>query len=169
MPTILFDHSRAQFHRWLLRNSPAIPIAIAIALVLIFTTSETIHLITWGFSGLCLFVMLWGAVFRRYLIYTQDNQIVCEYRFLGLFTIERTIAPISDCLAVRYHAWQVPYGNERIAYYGAIYLHFMEAKPWRICDQGNYSMDIDCDEPMAEQLAAALGIPVEKVQERPTT
>ena len=29
------------------------------------------------------------------------------------------------------------------------------AKPWRICDQGHYSMDIDCDESMAEQLAAA--------------
>lgn len=167
MPTILLDHSRYQLRRWLLRNSPAIPIAIGVAFLLYFVENTTVRAITIVFACLCVFVLFLGAIFRRYLLYREDGQLVLEYRFLGLFTAERQVAALDDCLLVRYHAWQIPFGNDKTAWYGAIYLHFKQAKPWRICDQAHYSMDVDADEPMAEQLAAALGVTVEKVQEPP--
>lgn len=169
MPTVLFDQSSAQFKRWILRNSPAIPIAILIVLAFVLSDNNTLHIVTIVFGCLCLFVMLWGAIFRRMLIYPEDGQIVMEYRFLGLFTVERRVEAVANCSLVRYHAFQRPWTTERFTYHGAIYLHFIEAPPWRISDQGNYSMDLDCDEFQAEQLAKALGVPVEKVQTDPST
>ncbi|MFT3879844.1 MAG: hypothetical protein QM703_09310 [Gemmatales bacterium] len=168
MPSILFDQSTAQFKRWLLRNSPAIPIAILIALTFVLSSNNTLHLVASIFGCLCLFVMLWGAIFRRILLYPEDGQLVLEYRFLGLFTVERRVEAITNCSCVRYHAFQRPWGREGFTYHGAIYLHFVEGRPWRISDQGNYSMDLDCDEFQAEQLAGTLKVPIEKVQNDPS-
>ncbi|HQR05347.1 MAG TPA: hypothetical protein PLN21_00925 [Gemmatales bacterium] len=168
MPTVLFDQSSAQFKRWLLRNSPAIPIAILIALAFVLSDNDTLHIATAFFGCVCLFIMFWGAIFRRILLYLEDGQIVMEYSFLGLFTVERRVEAITNCSFVRYHTFQRPWGRESFTYHGAIYLHFSEGQPWRISDQGNYSMDLECDEFQAEQLARTLGVPVEKVQNDPS-
>jgi len=167
MPIVLFDQSTAQFKRWLLRNSPAIPIAILIALAFVLSNNDTLHIVAAVFGCLCLFIIFWGAIFRRMLLYPEDGQLVMEYRFLGLFTVERQVEGSANCSFVRYHAFQRPWGRESFTYHGAIYLHFAEGRPWRISDQGNYSMDLECDEFQAEQLANTLRVPVEKVQYDP--
>lgn len=167
MPVILFDHSRDQFKRWLLRNSPIVPLTLIIGLTLAYCPNVTTHFILLIFGIFCVVVVLLGALFRRIILFEADGQMACEYRFLGLFTIDRKVVSVSECTFVRYHTWQLPYGQNRVVYHAAIYLHFHNQRPWRICDQCHYSMDVECDELMAEQLAARLKVPVEQVDTAP--
>lgn len=166
MSTILFDFTPKQRRRWLIRNSPAIPLAIAIILVCNMVDDLPIRLGTLAFGGICLGIMFWGAFFKRLLIDKAARQVTCQYRFLGAFSTREINRSIADCSHVQYSAYHRPYGTG-LAWFGAIYLHFHDGKPWRIFDNGNFDMDLDCDEAMAQQLADALAIPLQKDQHDP--
>lgn len=169
MTTVLVDHTRQLQKRWLLQNSPAIPLGIFFAATLMYCPNVTTRLVICVLIALSLYVVICGAIFRRFLMDDSKQQVICEYSILGMVDVARKQIPIKDAVAVTYSTWQTPYGHSNMSYHAAIYLRFKSGKPWRICDQANYSLDLECDEAMADQLASMLGLPLLKDNHDPAS
>lgn len=169
MPAILIDHTRQLQKRWLLQNSPIIPLGILYVVTLLYCPNVTTCLVFSVLMALSLYVIIRGAFFRTFLLNEEDHKVICEYRLLGIIHLSSKQADLADAVAVTYSTWQTPYGQNNMSYHAAIYLRFKSGKPWRICDQANYSLDVECDEAMAEQLAGKLGIPLLKDQHDPAS
>lgn len=163
------DHTRQLQKRWLLQNSPAIPLGILYAVTLLYCPNVTTKLVIGVLIVLSLYVVIRGAFFRRFLMDDNEQLVICEYSVLGIINVHRKQAPIKDAVAVTYSVWHTPYGYNSMSYHAAIYLRFNAGKPWRICDHANYSLDMECDEAMAEQLAGILGIPLLKNNHDPAS
>lgn len=163
------DHTRQLQKRWLLQNSPAIPLGILFAATLIYCPNHTTRIVICVLIALSLYVVIRGAFFRRFMMDDNEQLVICEYSFLGIADVLRIKAPIKDAVAVTYSVWQTPYGHNSMSYHAAIYLRFKSGEPWRICDHANYFLDLECDEAMAEQLASTLGIPLLKDNHDPAS
>lgn len=163
------DHSRQLQKRWLLQNSPAIPFGILFAATLMYCPNHTTRIAICVLIALGLYVVIRGAFFRRFLMDDNEQLVICEYSVLGIVNVHRKQAPIKDAIAVTYSVWHTPYCHNSMSYHAAIYLRFKAGNPWRICDHANYSLDLECDEAMAEQLAGILGIPLLKNNNDPTS
>lgn len=169
MPDFILDETNQQRKRWLIRNGLGLPVMVALIAFCLYQPGWFLHLVGYVAIAANVYILVLGALFRRLTVYRDSQQFSLELRCLGWFTVYSITKSTSECAAVHYHAYHLPSGRrlQNLNYFGAIYLLMVDGRRWRIADQGYASMDIECDEVLAEKLAEALGVPLERLTTPP--